>query len=92
MNEERVHVRMTVPRMAEGIRMHMQMKEKFLAVMEEADLPAQAVEQLEAWLKEWKTDALHREIAGREEAARQLEQEIAALRRIANTEPHATDL
>ena len=92
MNEERVHVRMTVPRMAEGIRMHMQMKEKFLAVMEEADLPASAVEKLETWLREWKEKAIHREISRREEAARQLEQEIAALRRVADSEPRATDL
>lgn len=91
MNEERVHVRMTVPRMAEGIRMHMQMKEKFLAVMEEADLPASAVEQLETWLRDWKEAAVRREIARREEAAHQLEQEIAALRRVAASEPRTSD-
>jgi len=81
MNEARKEIRMTIPRMADGLRLHMQMKEKFLAVMDEADLPAEAVDRLQTWLKEWHAGAVRREITRREQDVRALEREIEALRK-----------
>ena len=64
-------VRLTVKRIADGIRAKMQNREGFVAVMEAAALTDKAVENLFAWLGAW--------IEGsRERQAKKLAEEIAA--------------
>ncbi len=79
-------VRLTIPRLAEAMRDHMQMKEKFLAVMDEAKLSPKAVENLAAWLAEWRSQAAQRELDRKEADLRKLQSEIATLRRAAQPE------
>ena len=82
-SEERVRV--TIPRLAEAVRLHMQMREKFESVMEAAELSPEQVDRLLAWLREWRANASAREIARRREAAQRLEAEIRDLRALAGT-------
>ena len=75
-------LRLTVGRLAEGMRDHMQMKEKFLAVMDEANLADKAVENLIGWLTEWRARAAQRQIESKQSALQKLQAEIDALRKV----------
>lgn len=75
--------RLTIPRLAEAMRMHLQMREKFAAVMEQADLSEEAIENLLTWLKEWHAGNAQREIERKEEQVVALQEEIESLRRLA---------
>jgi hypothetical protein len=75
-------IRLTVGRLAEGMRDHMQMKEKFLAVMDEANLSDKAVENLIGWLTEWRSRAAQRQIESKQSALQKLQAEIEALRKV----------
>ena len=68
-----------------AMRDHMQMKEKFLAVMDEANLSDKAAENLIQWLKEWRTLAAQRQIEQKQAALQKLQAEIGALRKVATT-------
>ncbi len=79
--------RLTVSRIADAVRLHLQIRERFLSVMELAELPWPAVEQMEGWLREWRAREAARAVAAREAEARQLEAEIEALRQLARSAP-----
>jgi type II secretory pathway component HofQ len=79
-------VRLTVPRMADGFRTHMQHREGFDAVMEAALLSEKAISNLILWLNDWQDKAAQRAIAAKrtavaaaQEAARKVESELQAL-------------
>ena len=75
-------LRLTVGRLAEGIRDHMQMREKVLAVMDEANLSDQAVVNVIGWLAEWRGRAARRQIESKQAALQELQAEIEALRKV----------
>jgi hypothetical protein len=79
-------VRLTVARMADGLRTHMQHREGFDAVMEAAILSEKALSNLILWLKDWQDKAAQRAIeakktavADAQAAARKAEQELRDL-------------
>ena len=79
-------VRLTVPRMADGLRTHMQHREGFDSVMAAAILSEKALSNLILWLKDWQEKATQRAIevkkaavADAQEAARKAEQELRDL-------------
>jgi hypothetical protein len=79
-------VRLTVSRMADGLRTHMQHREGFDAVMEAASLSEKALSNLILWLGDWQAKAAQQAIdvkkaavAAAQEAARKAEQELRDL-------------
>lgn len=75
--------RLTVPRMADGLRIHMQHREGFDEVMQAANLSEKALSNLILWLGDWQAKALQRAIdakkaavAAAQEAARKAELEL----------------
>ena len=78
--------RLTIPRLAEAMQDHMQMKDKFMAVMDEAKLSPKAVENLLNWLGEWRARAARFELDRKEADLKKLQAEIASLQRAAQSE------
>jgi len=79
-------VRLTVARMADGLRTHMQHRGGFDAVMEAAILSEKALSNLILWLKDWQEkaaqgaiEAKKTAVAAAQEAARKAEQELRDL-------------
>ena len=75
-------VHLTAGRFGEGVREHIQTKEKFLAVMDAANLSDKAAQNLVGWLTEWRASAAQRQMASKQAALEKLEFEIAALRTV----------
>jgi len=61
-------VRLTVLRMADGLRTHMQCREGFDAVMQAANLSEKAIANLMLWLTDWQTKAVQRAIDAKKAA------------------------
>ena len=55
-------MRLTVLRMADGLRTHMQFREGFDAVMQAANLSEKAITNLILWLSDWQAKAVQRAI------------------------------
>ena len=79
-------VRLTVLRMADGLRTHMQCREGFDAVMQAASLSEKALSNLQLWIADWQAKAMQQAIdakkaalAAAQEAARKAEMELRAM-------------